>query len=155
MTYVAEVTIDEFFNFPNIDNIILEYANTGNNPLVKDVAQSFIPRVKQAFYTKAKTQNLKFYLLIDDDKCQGVCVYELYVNGNCPDLIADIASIYVTPSLRNKGWGKKILDTVFNRAKSYGAKGIYLSAPYGSRLDNALKHQSTFRPVYINYFREL
>ena len=136
MTYVAEVTIDEFFNFPNIDNIILEYANTGNNPLVKDVAQSFIPRVKQAFYTKAKTQNLN-------------------VNGNCPDLIADIASIYVTPSLRNKGWGKKILDTVFSRAKSYGAKGIYLSAPYGSRLDNALKHQSTFRPVYINYFREL
>lgn len=152
MTFqLKSCTCQEFFSAEGIKELIHEYADTNINPLVQNVdIETFFPAVVEGYTDFAEKQDTSFNLLYMENELVGLGIFYVYRHGNCPLLVADLNSIYVKPDARRKGGGTFLMDHLKLKAKEKGALGMYLSAPYGSRLAECYKR--LYQPKYINFF---
>ncbi|MGN6580171.1 MAG: GNAT family N-acetyltransferase [Bordetella sp.] len=68
-------------------------------------------------------------------------------------VVASTESYFVLQGERHGGVGLKLRQLAEQLAREAGARGLYLSAPVGSRLDKVMQ-RSGYRPSNMNYFKE-
>ncbi len=59
--------------------------------------------------------------------------------------IASMESLFVLPSARRNGTGMRLLQAAKDLARDFGAPGLLVSAPVGSRLDKVLQRTADCR----------
>lgn len=152
---VKEYSFEDFFNLKGLAELIQEYVNSSNNPLVQDVDITYIDEVKSAYKSLLKNNDVSFHAITDDDIVVGLASLIQSSNGNSSESVIDINAIYVTPEYRRKGLGTKLLKYIDEFALSHGAVGIYFQVPVGSRLENVLDKGCYFQKTYSLFFRSL
>lgn len=152
---VKEYSFEDFFNLKGLAELIQEYVNSSNNPLVQDVDITYIDEVKRAYKSLLKNNNVTFHAVTVDDTVVGLASLIQSSNGNSSESVIDINAIYVTPEYRRKGLGSKLLKYIDEFALSQGAVGIYFQVPVGSRLENVLDKGCYFQKTYSLFFRSL
>lgn len=152
---VKEYSFEDFFNLKGLAELIQEYVNSSNNPLVQDVDITYIDEVKDAYKSLLKNNDVTFHAITDDDIVVGLAALIQSSNGNSSESVIDINAIYVTPEYRRKGLGSKLLKYIDEFALSHGAVGIYFQVPVGSRLENVLDKGCYFQKTYSLFFRSL
>lgn len=150
-----ELSFDDFFNAKGMAELIKEYANSSNNPLVQDVDLDYINIVREAYKTIIQKTNTTFHVIKENGIVKGLAVLVISSNGNSPKLVCDINSIYVTPQLRKQGYGKKLFQYIDDFSKKNGASGIYFQVPCGSRLERILDKTNYFDRQYSLFYREI
>ena len=151
---VKEYSFEDFFNLNGLAELIQEYVNSSNNPLVQNVDITYIDEVKDAYKSLLKNNNVTFHA-ITDDEVVGLTTLIQSSNGNSSESVIDINAIYVTPEYRRKGFGTKLLKYIDEFALSRGAVGIYFQVPVGSRLEKVLDKGCYFQKTYSLFFRSL
>ena len=152
---VKEYSFEDFFNLKGLAELIQEYVNSSNNPLVQDVDITYIDEVKDAYKSLLKNNNVTFHAITDNATVVGLASLIQSSNGNSSESVIDINAIYVTPEYRRKGLGTKLLKYIDEFALSHGAVGIYFQVPVGSRLENVLDKGCYFQKTYSLFFRSL
>lgn len=152
---VKEYSFEDFFNLKGLAELIQEYVNSSNNPLVQDVDITYIDEVKEAYKSLLKNNNVTFHAITDNNIVVGLASLIQSSNGNSPESVIDINAIYVTPEYRRHGFGTKLLKYIDEFALSHGAVGIYFQVPVGSRLENVLDKGCYFQKTYSLFFRSL
>lgn len=152
---VKEYSFEDFFNLKGLAELIQEYVNSSNNPLVQDVDITYIDEVKRAYKSLLKNNNVTFHAITDNNTVVGLASLIQSSNGNSTESVIDINAIYVTPEYRRKGLGTKLLKYIDEFALSHGAVGIYFQVPVGSRLENVLDKGCYFQKTYSLFFRSL
>ena len=128
MVEIRRSTCKEVFEAPAFEELMQGYSTEVVNP---DLA--VIPD-REMYERMESLSVLHFVGLFDDDgKLVGVCVY---VVSQIPHFkgrnIASVESLWVTPALRPRGWGLRLIHAAKRCAKEDGAMGMFWGAKEGT-----------------------
>ena len=79
-----------------------------------------VPWTETGFFTFLIRNDTLFLVAEEDEKILGYCGIVMAIDEG------DITNVAVTPSMRNQGIGKKLLEKLFEETKSRGVNKIFL-----------------------------
>lgn len=147
----------EMFGENDLEEIIREYQQCANNTLQGNLA-NFDMCDQQRYYhiyedLEKKEQSFVYVIMADEEKNVGVVILELDYQAHYGYKVAFINSLFLLSKYRRLNYGKKLIEFAMKLAKKKGAKGMYFTAPAGSRLE------SVYNRLYIKtdslFFKEL
>lgn len=152
---IEEHSLDDFFD-KNIQPLITEYSKLSlNTPeqSVTDYTSLTKENLRQVYKQTYKEADISFILATDDNNPVGFSIIEYSMQTHLNFKTANINSLFISKDYRKLGNGKQLLNKTFEVAKQHGAKGFYLIAPVGSRLE------SVFNRLFVKtdslFFKEL
>jgi GNAT superfamily N-acetyltransferase len=97
---------------------------------------------------------MKLFGAFADGKIVGFIVVLMAPMPHYSTRIGTVESFYVHPDYRSFGTGKKILKVAEDYVRAQGSPVLYVTAPKGGRLDQAM-NQFGYRPTNTIYCRRL
>lgn len=145
---------EEMFLENDLEELYAKYQECSEHTL-----QGTIANFKKADYYRnyremeSKGCDLHYILVQDDDKVIGSIILEIAPQPHYDFKVGFLNSIFLMQEYRKGGLGKRMIEFFFSYAKKKGAKGCYLTAPVGSRLEQV------YNRYYIKtdslFFKEL
>ena len=141
----------------NSDRMIQEYISCAEGTEYENLIENKY-NLNKAYYLNlyksiCKTENLKFVRAVYEGEVVGFSVIEIYKHPHFDYLLAMQNSLFMMKKFRVNGNGRMLIDFTAMVAKSYGAKGLVLTAPFGSRLERVF--QRHYRQTDSVFMREL
>lgn len=141
----------------NSERMIQEYVSCADGTEYEKLIKNKL-NLNKAYYLKlyksiCRTENLKFIRAVYNGEVVGFSVIEIYPHPHFDYLLAMQNSLFMMKEFRVNGNGRMLIDFTAMIAKSYGAKGLVLTAPFGSRLERVF--QRHYRQTDSVFMREL
>lgn len=136
-------TAEEMFQENNLEELYKKYQECSEHTVAGNMADfSKVDYYRNYKELEKKGCEFHYILIMDDEKIIGAIIIEIAPQPHFDFKVAFINSIFLMREYRKSGIGKRMIEFVFDYAKKKGAKGCYLTAPCGSRLEQ----------VYNRYF---
>lgn len=141
----------------NSDRMISEYVSCAEGTAYEKIINNKSSLNKSYYFNLYKriceTENLKFVRAVYNGEIVGFSVIEIYQHPHFDYLLAMQNSLFMMKEFRVNGNGSLLIDFTAMIAKAYGAKGLVLTAPFGSRLERVF--QRHYRQTDSVFMREL
>jgi len=148
MAELRQFTTREFFDHPDVDSLIEEYA------VESSIAGLPPPAPSQEMYEVMEQAELMFPLVaFEGDRMIGFLVLLVVQNPHYNVPIGVVESYFVASQYRATGAGLKLRHLAENLAQSKGAKGLLISATAGSRLEAGLDRSKGYRKTNVVFFK--
>lgn len=142
------MTVAEFFNRPEANDIIAEYTAESGNP---DLG-SAMPSQQQ--YEQMESSGILSVLgAFEGDSLVGFVSVVVTMYPHFGKLVGSVESIWLRNDKRAGSAGLRLLKTAFANAKERGAVGCYLGARHGSRQHRL--YERLFQPMNVLFWKKL
>lgn len=142
------MTVAEFFNRPEANDIIAEYTTESGNP---DLGNA-MPSQKQ-YEQMERSEILNVIGAFDEDSLVGFVTVVVTMYPHFGKLVGSVESIWLRKDKRAGGAGLRLLKAAFANAKERGAVGCYLGARFGSRQHKL--YERLFQPMNVLFWKKL
>ncbi len=145
---VRRISVSDIEHAPNVGSLLAEYA-----------AESGLPGLGGAdaqwwLYHKIEDSGALSVLgAFDDDLLIGFLALVIGPRPHYPGPVASVESFFVASCERRTGAGSRLLAAAEALAIDAGAKGIFLNAAVGSRLDRLMSSKSVYRNTHKVFHR--
>lgn len=130
---IRPCTICELEHATNIGELMAEYAQESSIPEIGSVSAQW-----NHYKSMESSGLLHSFAAFEDGELIGFLLMVATVLPHYGVMMAATESFFVAQSARNTGAGLALLKAAEEAAKNIGAKGILISAPIGSRLDQIM-----------------
>lgn len=142
------MTVAEFFERPEANDIIAEYTAESGNP---DLG-SAMPSQQQ--YEQMESSGILSVLgAFEGDSLVGFVSVVVTMYPHFGKLVGSVESIWLRKNKRAGGAGLRLLKAAFANAKERGAVGCYLGARFGSRQHKL--YERLFQPMNVLFWKKL
>jgi N-acetylglutamate synthase-like GNAT family acetyltransferase len=117
--------------------------------------QRSIQQVEQQFYNHLNYTNLPItFIALDETNVAGTATLTLYDMDTHPDIPFWLSAVYVAPTYRKQGVGKKIVNWCTEKAKRLGIDHLHLATPdkhpWYAKMGWQAKEQTIYHGYKVN-----
>lgn len=131
---IRRVTADEFFEHPDCQALLAEYAG--------ECANAELPPInpdRQVYAAMERHAMLHLLAAFEEEAMVGLLFLLVHVNPHYSVKLAVTESWFVAAKHRSTGAGLELYRRAKSIAAALGARGIYVSAPLGGQLADVMQ----------------